>query len=124
MPTDSVQRRSLLTLLGTAVVLGIFFLLFGFGSTPASGNLVPSPWDKGVHLGVFATLAVGLRMLMPGLPAGILFGMTAVVALSDEIHQLWVPTRQPDWHDGIADLLGAAIGLAGWRNWLKWRAAQ
>ena len=59
MPTDAAGRRPLLTAVGTAVVVGIFFLLFGFGSTPASGNLVPAPWDKGVHLAVFATL-VGL----------------------------------------------------------------
>lgn len=111
MPTDAAGRRSLLTAVGTAVVVGIFFLLFGFGSTPASGNLVPAPWDKGVHLAVFATLAVGLRLLMPGLPGWMLFGLAAVVAIADETHQLLVPTRQPAWDDGLADLLGAALGL-------------
>ena len=113
MPIDAPRRRSL-TVLGTLLVMGIFFLLFGFGSTQASGNLVPSPWDKGVHLAVFALLAIGLRMLMPGLPGWMLFGLSIVIALADEVHQLWVPTRQPDWNDGLADLLGAALGLASW----------
>ncbi|WP_434514375.1 VanZ family protein [Dechloromonas sp. ARDL1] len=119
MPTDALRRRTLLTVLGTAVVVGIFFLLFGFGSTPGSGNLLPNPWDKGVHIAVFAILAIGLRMLMPGLPGWVLFGLAIVIALADELHQLWVPTRQPDWNDGIADLLGAALGLTLWANLLK-----
>ncbi len=119
MPTDAFRRRTRLTVLGTAVVVGIFFLLFGFGSTPESGNLLPTPWDKGVHLAVFAILAIGLRMLMPGLPGWVLFGLAIVIALADEVHQQWVPTRQPDWNDGIADLLGAALGLAAWKYLLK-----
>lgn len=123
MPTDALRRRTLLTILGTAVVMGIFLLLFGFGSTPASGHLVANPWDKGVHLAVFAILAIGLRMLMPGLPGWLLFGLAIVIALADELHQFWVPTRQPDWNDGIADLLGAALGLTLWARLLKWRAA-
>lgn len=123
MPTDAVRRRTLLTILGTAVVMGIFFLLFGFGSTPASGNLVANPWDKGVHLAVFAILAIGLRMLMPGLPGWLLFGLAIVIALADELHQFWVPSRQPDWNDGIADLLGTVLGLTLWAHLLKWRTA-
>lgn len=121
MPTDAAGRRSLLTAVGTAVVVGIFFLLFGFGSTPASGNLVPAPWDKGVHLAVFATLAIGLRLLMPGLPGWMLFGLAAVVAIADETHQFLVPTRQPAWDDGMADLLGAALGLLVWSSLRQYR---
>lgn len=98
-------------MLGTLIVLSIFSLLFGFGSMPASGHLVPSPWDKVVHMAVFATLALGMRTLMPGLPVWLLFTLGAVIGATDEIHQIWVPTRQPGWDDEMADLVGMGVGL-------------
>src|SRR5574343_1148187 len=113
MPTEAIGRRKT-RMLGTLIVLGILFLLFGFGSMPASGHLVPGPWDKVVHMAVFATLALGMRMLMPGLPVWLLFTLGAVIGVADEIHQTWVPTRQPGWDDGMADLLGIMIGLLAW----------
>ena len=74
-----------------------------------------------MHLAVFATLAIGLRLLMPGLPGWMLFGLAAVVAIADETHQFLVPTRQPAWDDGMADLLGAALGLLVWPRLQQFR---
>lgn len=106
----ALQRR-----LGLALVVGIFLLLFGFGSLPASGHLVDPPWDKVVHCGVFAALAVGLRSLWPRLPWLLVIVLVVGVGAADEWHQMFVPTRQPDWDDGLADLCGAVVGLLAWR---------
>jgi VanZ family protein len=104
--------------LGLAIVVGILLLLFGFGSTPASANLVADPWDKLVHWSVFATLTIGLRVLLPRLPAPLIFAMTLAVAVADEMHQFLVPGRQPDWDDGLADMAGMVSGLFI-RPWLE-----
>lgn len=102
--------------LGGIIVASVIFLLFGFGSLPESGNLVPSPWDKAVHLMIFAVFAFGLRLLMPESHWMLLFAVVASIAILDEVHQFLVPTRQPAWDDGMADLLGAAIGLLCWKQ--------
>lgn len=106
-----------LPLLGLLVILAIFFLLFGFGSTPASGNLVASPFDKGVHLGVFAALACALRLTLPTLPLFLIAGLALSIGAADEFHQYFVPTRQPALDDLLADACGVFCGLWGW-HWL------
>ena len=40
-------------------------------------------------------------------------------AISDEVHQWFVPGRQSDPIDVLLDATGAAVGLAGW--WLLTR---
>lgn len=119
MPIEARSRRWLGTF-GLVTVGAVLFLLFGFGSTPASGNLVPSPWDKLIHCGVFATLAVGLRALLPTLPWPVIFLLAGGVAVADELHQFLVPNRRPGWDDGLADLVGIAGGLLAW-PWLEKR---
>ena len=63
------------------------------------------------------------------LPAGILgFRVTleagcALYGLSDEIHQLFVPLRQGDPLDLVADSVGAALGAWTWRL-MERRAVQ
>lgn len=101
-----------------AAIVGIFILLFGFGSTSASANLVAHPWDKLVHFGVFSMLTVALRLSLPKLPVTIIIGLALSVALADELHQFFVPQRQPDWDDGLADGVGVLCGLLAW-GWYK-----
>ena len=102
--------------LGLFVVLAIFILLFGFGSTSASGGLVSAPWDKIVHFCVFATLVVGLRVTMPGLSALTIGALALCIGLADELHQYFVPDRQPELDDWLADLAGTLCGLLVWRK--------
>ena len=96
---------------GIGIVVGIFLLLFGFGSMPASANLVAHPWDKLVHLGVFAVLTFGLRLSLPKISVSMIIGIALSIALADELHQFFVPERQPSWDDGIADGFGVLLGL-------------
>lgn len=118
MPTNS-GRSSLPWLLGAGIVVGIFLLLFGFGSTKASGGLVPSPWDKVVHFSVFATLAIGLRMMMPKQSLLLIAVLGLFIGAADEFHQMLVPGRQPDLDDWLADLAGTLAGLALWYRFLR-----
>lgn len=117
MPTNQPAWRQP-SRLALAVIIGIFILLFGFGSTSASANLVVHPWDKLVHFGVFSTLTVALRLSLPKLPVSIIIGLALSIALADELHQFFVPQRQPDWDDGLADAVGVLCGLIAW-GWYK-----
>ena len=114
MPTDKALP---LSRLGLFMVLGIFFLLFGFGSTPASGNLVATPWDKVIHLLVFAALAFGLSAARPKAPISAVAALALGIGLADELHQYLVPTRQPSIDDWLADAAGTFCGLLLW-HWL------
>ncbi|WP_456409886.1 VanZ family protein [Oceanithermus sp.] len=68
-----------------------------------------SPWDKFAHAAAFGVLAWLLRT--GGLPLAASLGLTALYALSDEFHQLYVPGRQADLLDWLADVAGAMISL-------------
>jgi VanZ family protein len=106
-----------------AVLIGIFLLLFGFGSTSASGNLVAAPWDKLVHLAVFATLAVALRVTLPARSMVWIAVLALTIGLADELHQYFVPNRHPDLDDWLADAAGICGGLVIWR-WLEHRQCK
>lgn len=99
---------------GLLLLFAITFLLFGFGSSEASAGVVAAPWDKLAHIGVFAVLAVALRLVLPGVPMTVIVGIGLSVAIADELKQAWVPGRDPSWADGAADMLGIALGLLVW----------
>ena len=81
---------------------------------------------KGAHMGVFAILSV---LLLYALAAGrpparrwipYAWGLAVVFAISDEVHQLFVPGRNGCVRDVLIDAAGAAIGLAVCWVFLKW----
>jgi VanZ family protein len=43
----------------------------------------------------------------------------SVYGLTDEVHQAFVPLRESDWQDWLADTTGAVIGAVSWRS-LRW----
>lgn len=98
-------------------VIAILLVLFGFGSTPASAHLVAPPWDKLVHFCIFAALTTGLRLLLPRQPLTLIIDLALAIAVGDELHQFFVPGRQPDWDDGAADMIGVCCAILLHARW-------
>ena len=49
------------------------------------------------------------------------FGFAVLFAVSDEIHQTWVPSREGCAVDVLIDAAGALVGLLAMRAWGRWR---
>ncbi len=60
-----------------------------------------------------AILCAGISIINPLLLAMLGSGMYAA---SDEWHQLFVPLRNADGWDVLADILGASVGIYSWRE--------
>ncbi len=90
--------------------------------------------DKGVHGGLYAGLAVVLLRALSGARwSGVTLATVLASAagatlygISDEIHQLFVPGRQYDTVDMIADGIGASIAVVAILAWgiIRRRAAK
>ncbi len=79
--------------------------------------------DKVVHFAVYGLLATlvcrtgaGVRGALLGLLAASAFGAT------DEWHQSFVPGRSCDVLDWLADTVGAALAVALYAGWPRYRA--
>lgn len=53
--------------------------------------------------------------------AGQAFAFAVLFAISDEVHQVFVPSRQAQVSDVFVDSLGAALGLLALRAYGRWR---
>ncbi|MER3490059.1 MAG: VanZ family protein [Meiothermus sp.] len=83
-------------------------VIFYFSAQTGDRVGIPAPWDKFVHAGVYGLLgwllARGTDNPVGGWAIAVLYG------LSDEFHQHFVPGRQADALDGLADAIGAFLG--------------
>jgi len=115
-------RPLLLAMSRWYVVIAMAAIIFALSSIP--NEITPSapdpiPLDKVAHFGEYAVLgfalAGSLRRDAPRRwPAVVLLavaiGAVALYGASDELHQRFVPGRDPDVHDWLADLTGATAG--------------
>jgi len=90
-------------------------------STLGTGPM-PEGGDKVVHFAAFGLLATLTCRLGRGWKAAFwaLFAASAYGAL-DEWHQSFVPMRQSDVMDWLADTLGAAVGVITYQGWPRYR---
>jgi VanZ family protein len=107
--------------LPAALVYAIIFLLSGQSKFPISEPF--SSFDKLVHVSEFALLGAALafghyagrtRGTEGRRPVRSWLGIWAVGAglgLLDEVHQIFVPGRNPDAADAAVDALGIALGI-------------
>jgi VanZ family protein len=83
-------------------------------------------WDKLQHCAAYAVggaafaHAVGVRGRGPwaAVALGVLYGA------SDELHQWFVPGRNSDLRDWLADTVGVLAGVFIYRTYLSWREGR
>lgn len=91
--------------------------IFYLSTRPASG--LPAPWflsnDKLVHAVAYGLLSLAVYFAVrwghqrPPLAAALTGTLLAsLYGASDEVHQMFTPTRFPDVWDWVADTVGAA----------------
>lgn len=88
-------------------------------------HLLVSPWDKLVHVAVFATLtcAIGIASGRRGRAAlAIGFVGAMLVGLADEGLQLLDPSRAADIDDLLANAAGGLLGVAALA--MRWQRQQ
>ncbi|RYY87916.1 MAG: VanZ family protein [Chitinophagaceae bacterium] len=117
-------NRSLRIVLTLIYFFTCCYLFFTTGNEfPQEDWLDKIYFDKWVHLGLFAVLALllcwsefgrGRRQVSRVALAGIAYGAAVEV-----IQGLWVPHRSADIFDFLFDSLGVGVGLYIWRRWGK-----
>ncbi|RZL36859.1 MAG: VanZ family protein [Rubrivivax sp.] len=117
------ERRLLWrALLGLLLVVITFLAL-----SPAPPKTVDLGWDKANHALAFGSLAFSAVWALWPQPRRWGWLVLALLAygIGIEIAQSFLPPREADWHDVVADSLGIALGLlAAWPiSWLSRAAA-
>jgi VanZ family protein len=100
-------------------------LIFAISSISTLPTLPGNPSDKLEHFGEYAVLGALLVRAIGGLRGttqaarvvilAIVIG--AIFGLTDEGHQYFVPGRDSDWHDALADAIGASAGAGAMYAW-------
>ena len=110
-------------------------VIYYVSAQPQVGWATPYP-DKLLHVSEYLVLSILLaRALNNGIrkpvsaPTRLLtWSLCVAYAVSDEIHQIFVPGRSPDVRDAVADACGAALGLlmlhAAQAAWLRRRPSR
>jgi VanZ family protein len=104
--------------------MALIFLLSSQSSFPLPASLVQGVPQKVAHGGEYAVLGFLLcRALMApdARPSAGLFvramAIAVAYAVSDEVHQSFVPNRGPSFFDILIDAAGALGGATAWRWW-------
>ena len=109
-----------LRVLAAVAAIGLPVGLYIGGAQPVAVGLIPEPWDKLAHAGVFALLAACVGYASGWRGRGMWWlGFTVALAVGamDEFHQMTLPGRAAGWDDLSADAIGAVLGATA----LRWR---
>lgn len=103
------ERRVLWRLLLAALLIVITWLAL----VPAPPRTLTTGWDKSNHALAFASLAFTAVWALWQQPRHWPRLVLALVAygIAIEIAQSFLPPREADWHDVVADSMGIALGL-------------
>jgi len=107
------QRRILWRALLAVLLVAITWLAL----IPAPPKVITTGWDKSNHALAFASLAFSSVWAVWQRPRQWIWLAAALVGygIGIEIAQSFLPPREADWHDVVADSVGIAIGLlAAW----------
>lgn len=107
-----------------AALVAYMGLIFFLSAQPSQGEGPMSYWlqllhqlpfgDKGAHFLEYSGLGLLARGAFGSWPAALMLG--AIYGITDEIHQSFVPGRDANGADWLADVLGTAAGalIFGW----------
>lgn len=128
MQTQTRWREAALIAIAWAAVVAWALAIFALSSQPGDpgvgGGRVRLGWEKGAHFVVFAVLAVGIAnaLTVSGLRSRRFwwtFVLCALYAVTDELHQVVVPNRNPNVLDVIIDMAGSSTGYLAYRRLLR-----
>lgn len=104
-------RRGRLLRWGAVVVwAALIFLQSSLPDPPGSSSLDWLHADKVAHAVTYGVLAALLAWA--GGPFALAWLLAVLYGVTDELHQVWTPGRDPDALDLLADAVGAALGAA------------
>ena len=115
MPPSSLRLRPFIPAILWAATI------FVLSSFPGSAYPTTTLWnaDKLVHIALYAPLGAfcayalaRVSALRPALIVVAAAALATVYGMSDELHQWFVPGRNSDWNDVIADGIGSLVGAA------------
>lgn len=113
MPSSAALRLWAPVVLWAAVI-------FAFSSIPSLGTGLGT-WDlvlrKLAHTAEYAVL--GALLLRALGQTGIAFALGVAYAVSDELHQHFVPGRRGAALDVLIDAVGVALGIVVWRRYSR-----
>lgn len=85
--------------------------LFYVGSQPIAVGFVAEPWDTLAHLAMFAAIAALLWISAAGRWPLAVAGTVTLIGALDEWHQAYLPGRQADVSDLLADAVAASMTI-------------
>ncbi len=98
------------------VVLLMLVALFVGGAQPIAVGLFSAPWDKVAHATFFFVFSLLLTRLV-GLPMALVVTLALIVGALDEMHQYFLPGRDPGLDDWVADAIGTCLGILRFRRY-------
>ena len=104
--SNTVQHTALLLLIGLGCVV-----LWGLTSQVARLPAWAQTHDKVWHLITFMLFAVLASIVWPEVHPLYILGALVFIGFATEVLQGFTPYRQFCWRDGVADAIGAALGI-------------
>jgi len=122
MPAAMNHLQSLITAperrpLWRALLAVLLLVITWLALSPAPPRVITTGWDKSNHVLAFASLAFSSVWALWPRPRQWFWVVLALLTygIGIEIAQSFLPPREADWHDVVADSVGIVLGLlAAW----------
>jgi VanZ family protein len=102
------------------IILAALIFVASHRPAPEGPDIIGT--DKVVHFGVYGLLATLICRIGSGWQAALWgFAGATVYGAFDEWHQSFIPARSTEFADWVADALGAALAVALYAGWPRYR---
>ena len=109
MRIDAMKLHSAVPWLAALVAVSMIGGLLRLGETSLAVGLIPSPWDKLAHALTFGTITLSLWLAVRQRWLLACVGIALAIAVYDEWRQLYLPGREADLLDLLANTVGIAL---------------